>query len=75
MMRALTIAIAVCASLLVALTILPAVSKTYLKPKKLTANHAPRWSRMTGFLMRASGTPVRRGAIIGTLIAGPLLMA
>ncbi|MDX1556501.1 MAG: efflux RND transporter permease subunit, partial [Xanthomonadales bacterium] len=72
---ALTIAIAVCASLLVALTILPAVARSWLKPKKLTNNHAPRWSKMTRFLMRASGTPLRRGAIIGTLIAGPLLIA
>ncbi len=72
---ALTIAIAVCASLLVALTILPAVAKSWLKPKKLTRGHAPKWSRLTRFLMRASGTPVRRGAIIGTLIAGPLLIA
>ena len=71
---ALTIAIAVCASLLVALTILPAVAGSWLKSKKLTRRHAPRWSQLTGFLMRASGTPVRRGAIIGTLIAGPLLI-
>ncbi len=72
---ALTIAIAVCASLIVALTILPAVAGSFLKPKKLTNKHAPRWSKLTGFLMRASGTPVRRGAIIGTLIAGPLMIA
>jgi multidrug efflux pump subunit AcrB len=72
---ALTIAIAVCASLLVALTILPAVARTWLKPKKLTSKHAPGWSRLTAFLMRASGTPMRRGAIIGTLVAAPLLLA
>lgn len=72
---ALTIAIAVCASLLVALTILPAVARSWLQPRKLTRKHAPRWSRLTGFLMRASGTPLRRGAIIGTLVAAPLLIA
>jgi len=72
---ALTIAIAVCASLLVALTILPAVARSWLRPKKLTSRHAPRWSKLTGFIMRASGTPMRRGAIIGTLIAVPLLIA
>ncbi len=72
---ALTISIAVCASLLVALTILPAVARSWLQPKKLTRKHAPRWSRLTGFLMRASATPMRRGAIIGTLVAAPLLIA
>jgi multidrug efflux pump subunit AcrB len=71
---ALTIAIAVCASLLVALTILPAVAGSWLKPKKLTREHAPGRERISSFLMRASGTPVRRSAIIGTLIAGPLLL-
>ena len=72
---ALTIAIAVCASLLVALTILPAVARSWLKPKKLTTSHAPKYAKMTGFLMRASGTRARRFGIVGTLIAGPLLIA
>ena len=43
---ALTIAIAVCASLLVALTILPAVAGSWLKPKKLTRGPAPGWKRL-----------------------------
>ncbi len=71
---ALTIAIAVCASLLVALTILPAMASNWLKPGKLTRGHAPRWERISGFLMKASSTPLRRSTIIATLVAAPLLM-
>ncbi len=70
---ALTIAIAVCASLLVALTILPAMASNWLKPGKLTRGHAPRWERISGFLMKASSTPLRRSTIIATLVAVPLL--
>ena len=70
---ALTIAIAVCASLLVALTILPAMAGNWLQPKKLTRGHAPQWARFSGFLMKASRTPQRRSVIIATLVAVPLL--
>ena len=70
---ALTIAIAVCASLLVALTILPAMAGNWLQAKKLTRGHAPQWARFSGFLMKASRTPQRRSVIIATLVAVPLL--
>ena len=70
---ALTIAIAVCASLLVALTILPTVAGNWLKPKKLTRNNAPGWGKITALLIKASGTPARRISIIGSLLVLPLL--
>ena len=70
---ALTIAIAVCASLLVALTILPAMAGNWLQAKKMTRGHAPQWARFSGFLMKASRTPQRRSVIIATLVAVPLL--
>jgi multidrug efflux pump subunit AcrB len=71
---ALTIAIAVCASLLVALTILPAVAGNWLKPKKLTRGHAPQWEKLAAFLMKVSGTTLRRTGIVATLVAVPLLL-
>ena len=71
---ALTISIAVVASLVVAMTILPAVAGNWLKPQKLTNKHAPAWSGLTRRLMKASSTPWRRGAIVGSLVAVPLLV-
>ena len=71
---ALTIAIAVVASLIVAMTILPAVAGNWLKPHKLTRSNAPAWSGLTSRLMKASGTPLRRGIIVTTLLLLPLLI-
>jgi multidrug efflux pump subunit AcrB len=71
---ALTIAIAVCASLLVALTILPTLGGSWLTHKKLTRSQSPVWSKLTGLLMKASGTHWRRAGIIVKLIAIPLLI-
>ncbi len=71
---ALTIAIAVCVSLLVALTILPTVAGNWLKPKKFSRSTDTGWSRITNFLMNASSTPLRRTSIIASLIALPLFL-
>jgi len=71
---ALTIAIAVCASLLVALTVLPALGGSWLTHKKSAQNRAPAWSRLAELLMKASGTHWRRAGIIIKLIAIPLLL-
>ena len=71
---ALTIAIAVVASLLVALTVLPAVAGNWLKPHKLSREHAPAWSGLIRRLMLASSTPLRRRAIVSSLLAVPLLL-
>jgi len=71
---ALTIAIAVCASLVVALTILPTLGGSWLKHKELTREQAPVWPKMAGLLMKASSTHWRRAGIITKLIAIPLLL-
>jgi multidrug efflux pump subunit AcrB len=71
---ALTIAIAVCASLLVALTILPTLGGSWLTHKKLARSQAPVWSKLAGLLMKASGTHWRRVGIIAKLVAIPLLL-
>jgi len=71
---ALTIAIAVCASLLVALTILPALGGHWLTHHKLARQQAPVWTRLASLLMKASGTHWRRAGIIIKLVAIPLLL-
>jgi len=69
---ALTISIAVVISLVVALTILPTVAGTWLKPKKLSKKQTQGWSRLASSLMKISATGKRRTALIASLIAAPL---
>ncbi len=76
---ALTIAIAVVISLFVALTVLPAMAGTWLKPKQLTDKQSdatqPGWSRnIIKFLMQLTATPTKRWSLIGGLIIGPALL-
>jgi multidrug efflux pump subunit AcrB len=70
----LTISIAVCASLLVALTILPTLGGSWLTHKKTTRPGTDIWARLTALLMKASGTHWRRTGIIVELITIPLLL-
>ena len=70
---ALTISIAVVISLVVALTILPTLAGSWLKPKKLTKNHAQNWARLTGSLMKLSSTGTRRFILIAGLVSVPVL--
>jgi len=71
---ALTISIAVVISLVVALTVLPTVAGSWLKPKKLTRDKAQGWSRLAASLMKVSATGKRRLILITGLIATPLLV-
>jgi multidrug efflux pump subunit AcrB len=71
---ALTISIAVVISLFVALTILPTVAGSWLKPKKLTKDSAQGWSRLAHSLMKVSSTGKRRVILITSLVATPLLV-
>jgi multidrug efflux pump subunit AcrB len=71
---AFTIAIAVCASLLVALTVLPTLGGSWLTHQTLSRKQHPVWSRIARFLMHASATHWRRAGIIVKLIALPLLL-
>ncbi len=71
---ALTISIAVVISLIVALTILPTVAGSWLKPKKLTKNGPSRWSRLAHSLMKVSATGTRRMILIVSLVSAPLLI-
>lgn len=71
---ALTISIAVVMSLIVALTILPTVAGSWLKPKKLTKESGQGWSRLARTLMKASDTGKRRVFLIAGLLTAPLLI-
>jgi multidrug efflux pump subunit AcrB len=71
---ALTISIAVCASLLVALTVLPTLGGSWLTQQKVKSPRADIWAKLTDLLMRASGTHWRRTGIVIKLIAIPLFL-
>jgi multidrug efflux pump subunit AcrB len=71
---ALTIAIAVVISLFVALTVLPTVAGSWLKPKKLTRDHALGWSKLAASLMKLSATGKRRVVLISSLVTAPILI-
>jgi multidrug efflux pump subunit AcrB len=71
---ALTISIAVVMSLVVALTILPTVAGSWLKPKKLTKDRSQAWSRLAHSLMKVSATGKRRVMLIAGLVTAPLLV-
>ncbi len=69
---ALTIAVAVSASLIVALSIVPTAANQWLSRLKLQDRHAHWWHNATRLVMRLTDTPVRRGAWIAGLISVPL---
>lgn len=65
---ALTIAIAVSVSLVVAVTILPVAHKRFMTHTLPKDRHAPLWKRMSGWIMTLTKTPLRRTGWIGGLI-------
>ena len=63
---AIAIAIAVVASLLIAVTVIPTAATSWLKNIKLTDPHESWWRRGTGIIMSLTNTPRRRaGWIVG----------
>jgi multidrug efflux pump subunit AcrB len=70
---ALTIAVAVCFSLLVALTVLPTTAMTWLRRAKLEDPHHHWWEAMSGAIMRLTG-PGRRLIWIAGLLTVPLIL-
>ncbi len=71
---ALTIAIAVTISLVVAVTILPTAARKYLTSARLTDVHARFWDRIAERIVRWTDTPRRRLALIACLMAIPLTL-
>lgn len=71
---ALTIAVAVCISLLVAVTVLPTAATTWLKNINMHDPHEHWWDRASDFIMRLTDTPKRRWGWIAGLTTIPLLL-
>ena len=71
---ALTIAIAVCVSLVVALTILPTLGGSWLKSGSGDTHRQEGWNVLSRWLMKASGSRKKRYLIIASLTATPLLL-
>lgn len=71
---ALTIAVAVVASLIVAVTVLPTAAANILKDAKLRDRHSHWWENTSNFIMRLTDRPGRRMAWILGLITIPVLL-
>jgi len=69
---ALTIAIAVCMSLVVAVTVLPVVASRYLKGDMPEDSLQRLWSKITRNIMRLSATQTRRILLVLTLMGVPV---
>ena len=70
---ALTIAVAVVASLIFALTVIPTAAAAWLKHAKLVDRHANWWRATTAGIMHLTDTPLRRGIWIAVLLTLPVL--
>ena len=68
---ALTIAIAVCMSMLVAVTVLPIAARYGLKVFNTEDKFGKHWERMTGWVMRLTSTGRKRATVIATLLIVP----
>ncbi len=70
---ALTIAIAVSISLLVAVTVLPTAASRWLRSERIADRHAENWQRIADAITRISDTPLRRYVGIGLLMGIPIV--
>lgn len=71
---ALTLSIAVIASLVTAITVLPIASKFWLKEQKEEDPFAHYWQRLTTLVMRLTNSNTRRVAWVATLLGGSVLV-
>ncbi|MEZ5332721.1 MAG: efflux RND transporter permease subunit [Thermoanaerobaculia bacterium] len=71
---ALTIAIAVTMSLVVAVTILPTGARLWLRDLELSDHHAGLWDRVADRVTGWTDSPRRRFALIGVLMGVPALL-
>ena len=72
---ALTIAVAVGASLFIALTLIPLAAKYWLGRAPLNDRHSSLWLRMTNRVMKITNTPTRRYTVIFSLTVGVAAIA
>ena len=71
---ALTLSIAVIASLVSAITIIPIASKYWLKTDQTLDPFAHYWEKMTHMVMRLTNSSIKRFTWIATLIGGSILV-
>lgn len=71
---AVTLAAAVCFSLVVAITVIPTASSQWLKQLSLRDPHARWWQKACILIMRLTDGPVRRASWISGLIGIPLFL-
>jgi multidrug efflux pump subunit AcrB len=71
---ALTIAIAVSVSLIVAVILLPVLSKYYLKEQTVIDPNEKLWRRITGFVMQLTDTRSKRLLLATSLLTLPILV-
>lgn len=71
---ALAIAVAVIASLIIALTIVPTAAKQWLMGKSLKDHHAHWWRKATDTIMKLTNDPVHRRVWVAGLIGIPLII-
>jgi multidrug efflux pump subunit AcrB len=71
---AITIAIAVAISMLVAATVLPAAAGGWLKAKKFGTDGGTAWAAITAWIMRQTSSRPRQAAWALGLILGPVLL-
>lgn len=71
---ALTIAVAIMASLIIAITVLPTAAATWLKSEATRDKHASWWDNGTALIMRLTDGPKRRWSWIVGLLTVPLAL-
>ena len=71
---ALTIAVAIVFSLVVAITVLPATAMTWLRQLEMRDVHEHWWQGITAGVMRLTDGPRRRAAWIAVLVSVPVLL-
>ncbi len=70
---ALVLTVAVTASLVIAITIIPTAAAKWLKDVRLEDPHTEWWAKVTALIMRLTDSPKSRRAIIGGLFVGATL--
>ena len=72
---AITIAIAVIVSTLVAVSIIPLAAKSWLKDETLLDHNAKLWRSITGKIMGLTSTASKRWTIVAGMVSFPLLLS
>jgi multidrug efflux pump subunit AcrB len=72
---AITIAIAVIVSTLVAVTIIPLAAKSWLQDETLQDHNARLWRRITHAIMGITSTPRKRWGIVAGMVSLPLVLS